>query len=158
MQATEIRRRLVLITGSNARIGTAVMKQLRKRFDLSAPEPPPTKCVRIAIDIVLSESVRDRLRMLRDHHGPKVAAAVHFATCYDSVGKPTPTYDQFTVEIRRRLLLGLRDDIAVEESIFRARCWFLAQSSQGISLMRSGQSGPLGLARVRGSNRVAHPR
>lgn len=50
-------RRVVLITGSNGRIGTAVMQRLTGRFsdvvgfDLKAPSPPPPDCVRIPVDL-----------------------------------------------------------------------------------------------------------
>lgn len=115
---------IVLVTGSNGRIGTAVMKRLRERFDnvvgfdLSAPEPPPPECVRIAVDIASESSVRDGLRMLREHHGKKVASVVHLAAYYDFSGKPSPKYNEITVEGSRRLLGGLRDGFEVEQFIF----------------------------------------
>lgn len=115
---------IVLITGSNGRIGTAVMQRLRERFDnvvgfdLKAPAPPPPYCVRIPVDIASDESVREGLRMLREHHGAKIAAVVHLAAYYDFLGKLSPKYDEITVEGTRRLLHGLRDGFQVGQFIF----------------------------------------
>lgn len=115
---------IVLITGSNGRIGTAVMQRLRERFDnvvgfdQKAPTPPPPDCVRIAVDVASDESVREGLRMLREHHGARIAAVVHLAAYYDFLGKPSPKYDAITVEGTRRLLRGLREGFQVEQFIF----------------------------------------
>lgn len=115
---------IVLVTGSNGRIGTAVMKRLRERFDnvvgfdQKAPEPPPPECVRIAVDISSDDSVHAGLHMLREHHGTRVAAVVHLAAYYDFIGKPDPRYDAITVEGTRRLMRGLREGFEVEQFIF----------------------------------------
>ena len=58
---------VVLITGSNGRIGTAVMRELRKSysnvvgFDTKAPEHPPEGCTRIPVDITSDSSVAEGL-------------------------------------------------------------------------------------------------
>jgi len=115
---------IVLITGSNGRIGTAAMQRLRERFDnvvgfdLKAPTPPPAECVRIPVDITSDESVKEGLRLLREHHGTRIATVVHLAAYYDFLGKPSPKYDQITVGGTGRLLDGLRDGFEVEQFIF----------------------------------------
>ena len=115
---------IVLITGSNGRIGTAVMRRLRERFDnvvgfdQKAPTPPPPECVRIAVDIASDASVQAGLRMLREHHGRRIATVVHLAAYYDFLGKESPKYEQITVEGTGRLLRGLRKDFEVEQLIF----------------------------------------
>lgn len=115
---------IILITGSNGRIGTAVMQRLRARFDnvvgfdLHAPEPPPPDCVRIAVDISSEDSVHDGLRILREHHGDRIAVVVHLAAYYDFMGKPSDKYDTITVAGTHRLLQGLRADFQVEQFVF----------------------------------------
>ena len=115
---------IVLITGSNGRIGTAVTQRLRGRFDnivgfdREAPTPPPPNCVRIAVDMASDDSVRDGLRVLREHHGAKIATVVHLAAYYDFLGEPSPKYDEITVEGTRRLLHGLREGFEVGQFIF----------------------------------------
>jgi len=108
-------KRIILITGCNGRIGSAVMQRLTGRFsdvvgfDRNAPTPPPPDCVRIPVDIASDDSVREGLRILREHHGNHIAAVVHLAAYYDFLGKPSPKYDAITVEGTRRLLRGLRE-------------------------------------------------
>lgn len=101
---------IILITGSSGRIGAAVMQRLTGRFsdvvgfDRKAPSPPPPGCTHIPVDITSDESLRDGLRVLREHHGAHIAAVVHLAAYYDFLGKPSPKYDEITVEGTRRLL------------------------------------------------------
>jgi nucleoside-diphosphate-sugar epimerase len=115
---------IVLITGSSGRIGTAVMRRLTGRFgdvvglDRKAPSPPPPGCTNIPVDITSDESVQEGLRILREHHGTHIAAVIHLAAYYDFLGKPSPKYDEITVEGTRRLLHSLREGFEVEQFIF----------------------------------------
>ena len=76
---------IILVTGSNGRIGTAVMRRLSEEFDnvvgfdLKAPSPPPPGCTRIPVDITSDQSVEDGLFVLRMHHGKRIAAVIHLA-------------------------------------------------------------------------------
>jgi len=115
---------IVLITGSNGRIGTAAMRRLRETFDnvvgfdLKAPTPVPVDCVRIPVDITSDDSVRDGLRSLKEHHGTRIASVVHLAAYYDFLGKDSPKYQEITIGGTRRLLQGLQKDFQVEQFIF----------------------------------------
>ena len=96
------------------------MQRLQARFgnvvglDRAAPTPPPPGCSAIAVDIASDQSVRDALGVLREHHGRRIASVVHLAAYYDFLGKPSPKYEQITVEGTRRLLRGLREHFDVE--------------------------------------------
>ena len=139
---------IVLITGSNGRIGSAVMKRLSARFDnvvgfdLKAAMPPPPECVRIAVDIASDDSVRDGLRMLREHHGGKIASVVHLAAYYDFLGDPSPKYDQITVEGTRRLMRGLREGFEVEQFIFSSTMLVHAPVDPGQLINEDSSIGP----------------
>ena len=116
---------IVLITGAAGRIGDAVMQRLKQRFDnvvgfeRKAPSPPPPDCVYIPVDLTSDDSVREGLRVLRAHHGGRIASVIHLAAYFDFLGKPSPKYDQVTVEGTRRLLRGLREGgFEVEQFIF----------------------------------------
>ena len=118
-------RRVVLITGSSGRIGTAVMQRLTASFsdvvgfDLKAPTPPPPDCVHIPVDIASDQSTEEGLRVLREHHGSHIVAVIHLAAYYDFLGKPSPKYDEITVEGTERLLRGLlRENFEAEQFIF----------------------------------------
>jgi nucleoside-diphosphate-sugar epimerase len=116
---------MILVTGSNGAIGDAVMQRLTGLlgdtvgFDRQAPSPPPPHCVYMPVDIASDESVRDGLRVLRDHHGDHIASVVHLAAYYDFFGEPSPKYDEITVEGTGRLLRGLKEiNFRVEQFIF----------------------------------------
>jgi NAD(P)-dependent dehydrogenase (short-subunit alcohol dehydrogenase family) len=60
-------RRIIIVTGSNGRIGDAVMRRFAGRFDQvvgfdrEAPGPPPPGCVAVPVEITSDESVREGL-------------------------------------------------------------------------------------------------
>ena len=115
---------IVLITGSNGRIGSAVMRAMRKTytnvvgFDMKAEENPPEGCTRIPIDITSDHSVTEGLKVLLAHHGARVASVIHLAAFYDFSGKPDPRYNTVTVNGTRRLLQGLKADFEVQQFVF----------------------------------------
>ena len=116
---------IVIVTGSNGTIGEAVMRRFAGKFehvvgfDRKAPGPPPPDCVYIPVEITSDDSVLDGLRVVREHHGDQVASVVHLAAYYDFLGKPSPRYDEITVQGTARLLRGLTEvGLAVEQFIF----------------------------------------
>lgn len=116
---------IVIVTGSNGRIGQAVMRRLAGRFgavvgfDRKAPAPPPAGCVYVPVDVTSDESVRAGLHTIREHHGKLVSSVIHLAAYYDFLGEPSPKYEEITVEGTRRMLRGLRElAFEVEQFIF----------------------------------------
>lgn len=116
---------IVIVTGSNGRIGDAVMKKFAGRFsdvvgfDRKAPKPPPPGCTYIAVEITSDESVREGLRIIREHHGTRVVSVIHLAAYYDFFGEPSDKYDRITVEGTGRLLRELQaQPFEVEQFIF----------------------------------------
>ena len=116
---------IILVTGSNGRIGGAVMRRFAGRFesvvgfDRKAPAPPPPGCVYMPVEITSDESVREGLRILREHHGARIASVIHLAAYYDFLGEPSEKYDEITVRGTGRLLRGLRDaGFQVEQFVF----------------------------------------
>lgn len=116
---------IIIVTGSNGRIGDAVMRRFAGRFsdvvgfDRKAPNPPPPGCTYIAVEITSDESVREGLRMIREHHGTRVASVIHLAAYYDFFGEPSDKYDEITVKGTQRLLRGLREhNFTVEQFVF----------------------------------------
>lgn len=115
----------IIVTGSNGRIGTAVMRRFVGRFgtvigfDRKSPNPPPPGCIQVSVEITSDENVRQALQAIREHHGARVASVVHLAAYYDFLGGPSPKYDETTVQGTRRLLRSLRElDFQVEQFIF----------------------------------------
>ena len=141
-------RNIILITGCNGRIGSAVMRRLTGRFsdvvglDRNAPTPAPSDCVRMPVDIASDDSVRQGLRLLREHHGTHIATVVHLAAYYDFLGKPSPKYDEITVEGTRRLLRGLRAGFEVEQFIFSSTMLVHAPGEPGQFITEDWPLGP----------------
>ncbi len=139
---------IILITGASGRIGDAVMRRLTGHFsdvvglDRKAPAPPLPGCVYIPVDIASDDSVREGLRILREHHGTHIAAVVHLAAYYDFLGKPSPQYDTITVEGTRRLLRGLRADFEVEQFIFSSTMLVHAAGEPGEFITEDWPIGP----------------
>ena len=116
---------IIIVTGSNGRIGDAVMRRFAGRFptvvgfDRKAPTPPPPGCVYVPVEITSDASVREGLTAIRAHHGAHVASVVHLAAYYDFFGRPSPLYEEVTVRGAERLLRGLRElGFTVEQFIF----------------------------------------
>jgi nucleoside-diphosphate-sugar epimerase len=116
---------IIIVTGSNGRIGDAVMRRFAGRFDdivgfdRKAPGPPPPQCVYVPVEITSDDSVRDGLRTIREHHGAHVASVIHLAAYYDFFGKPSLLYEEITVQGTSRLLRGLQElDFSVEQFVF----------------------------------------
>ncbi len=115
----------VLVTGANGTIGAALMRRFEGRFesvvgfDRSALEPPPPGCTFMPVELTSDESVREGLRVLREHHGARIVSVVHLAAYYDFFGGPSEKYDEITVRGTGRLLRGLREaDFEVEQFVF----------------------------------------
>ena len=116
---------IVVVTGSNGRIGQAVMRRFAGRFgavvgfDRKAPAAPPAGCVYVPVDVTSDDSVRAGLKTIRDHHGQDISSVIHLAAYYDFLGEPSPKYDEITVEGTRRMLRGLHEfAFHVEQFIF----------------------------------------
>jgi nucleoside-diphosphate-sugar epimerase/uncharacterized membrane protein len=116
---------IILVTGSNGGIGNAVMKRFAGRFehvvgfDRKAPDPAPPGCTAVAVDITSDDSVRDGMRLIRDHHGTHIVAVIHLAAYYDFLGEKSEKYDQITVLGTGRLIKNLHElGFKVEQFIF----------------------------------------
>src|SRR5262245_1390791 len=88
-------------------------------FDRKAPSPPPPGCIYIPVEITSDESVREGLRVIREHHRTRIISVIHLAAYYDFFGEPSPKYDEITVRGTGRLLHELRGrDFRIEQFVF----------------------------------------
>ena len=139
---------IILVTGSNGRIGTAVMRELRKTytnvvgFDSKAPQDPPEGCIKIPVDITLDDSVAEGFKVLRAHHGGRVASVIHLAAFYSFDGKPDPRYDTVTVNGTKRLLQGLKANFEVQQFIFSSTMLVHKPGEPGIFFNEDWPIGP----------------
>lgn len=116
---------IIIVTGAKGRIGDAVMRRFVGRFsqvvgfDRKSPDPPPPGCVYEPVEITSDESVREGLRIIREHHGTHIASFIHLAAYYSFSGDRSPLYEGITVRGTERLLKGLHEQgFEVEQFIF----------------------------------------
>ncbi len=125
---------IVSVTGSNGRIGDAVMRRLRRRvhnvvgLDRPAPGPPPSDCIHIPVDFASDDSLQEGLR---EHHGASVATVVHPAVYYDFLSNPTPLYEEIVAQRPAPLNKAWK-------SVVSPRLRIIGQYSKGFALV-SGQ-------------------
>lgn len=113
----------VLVTGSSGFLGYAVAKRLAASFDVvgfdrRAPSHPPPSAECLYVDLTSEASLARGLDAVRDLHGDRLAAVLHFAAFYDFSGAPSPLYEQVTVRGTQRLLRMLRERFTVEQFVF----------------------------------------
>jgi len=116
------RREVVLVTGSSGLIGSALVNELHKVFDVigfdrEGPPLPPAQADCINVDLQSDQSVQQAFAAARRRHGKRIASVVHLAAYYDFSGEPSPMYDEITVRGTERLLRGLKD-FDVEQFVF----------------------------------------
>lgn len=139
---------IVLVTGASGRIGTAVMRRLRQRFDnvvgfdREAPTAPQPGCEFIPVDVTSDASVSDGLRVLGEHHGRRLVSVVHLAAYYDFSGERHPLYERVTVEGTRRLLRGLQAGFEVRQFVFASTMLVHAPGEPGLYLTEESPIGP----------------
>lgn len=116
---------IIIVTGAKGRVGDAVMRRFVGRFnqivgfDRKSPDPPPPGCLYEPVEITSDESVREGLRVIREHHGSHIAAVIHLAAYYSFSGDRSPKYEEITVRGTERLLRGLHEQgFQVEQFIF----------------------------------------
>lgn len=97
---------VVVITGSNGFIGTALINRLAGQYRLigmdRAGRPPPAAEF-IAIDLTSNRAVEAAFRRVSKAYGTRVASVIHLAAYFDLSGEPSPLYERITVRGTERL-------------------------------------------------------
>ncbi|MEZ4616083.1 MAG: NAD(P)-dependent oxidoreductase [Caldilineaceae bacterium] len=125
----------VLVTGSSGFIGTALIKQIAKDYQIIGfdhvgfPFPPP-QAENVPIDLTNDGSVARGVERLRYAYGEHLAAVVHLAAYYDFSGEPSPLYEELTVRGTERLLHALRD-FTIDRFIFSSTMLVHAPTKPG---------------------------
>jgi nucleoside-diphosphate-sugar epimerase len=126
---------VLAITGSSGLIGTSLVRNLERDFEVVGLDlkPPDTEGPAdfIECDLTSDDSARDALAELARRHGRKLASVVHLAAYYDFSGEPSPLYRTLTVEGTRRLLRGLRELESVEQLVFTSTVLVMKPAEKG---------------------------
>jgi len=135
-------RPIVVVTGSNGAIGSALRTALQRRyrvvgFDLSCGAA--RNC--IEADFSNDASVALALRTLAREHGRRIAAVVHLAAYFDFTGEADPRYRSVNVDGTRRLLEGLAG-FTVERFVYSSTMLVHAPCSPGERIDEQTPLGP----------------
>ncbi len=102
---------VVLITGYDGAIGTAVAARLHPRYRIVGLDqrckPGDADC--IEADLTSDEALHQALSTLRERHGSQIAAAIHLAAFFDMTGEPNELYGKVNVQGTERLLRALAE-------------------------------------------------
>jgi len=114
-------REVVLITGSNGTIGTALSRKLSAHFHVMGLDKDPPKSAapiqHVHLDLTSLDSLDTALKFVQATHGTRIASVVHLATHYDYSGRASALYDTVTVRGTEALLSALRR-FDVEQFVF----------------------------------------
>ncbi|MBA3342855.1 MAG: NAD-dependent epimerase/dehydratase family protein [Gemmatimonadaceae bacterium] len=131
-----LRKEVVIITGSSGLIGSAIVRRLAGRvpvvgFDRagdSGRKPESVECV--CVDVTSDESVHAGFSRVRYAYGNRIASVIHLAAYYDFSGSPSPKYEEITVRGTERLL-GALHAFETEQFIFSSTILVHAPSPPG---------------------------
>lgn len=125
---------VVLITGSEGRIGKAIAAELEHAYTIVGFE---RKCSGnpdcIETDITSDDALANACNQLRARYGTRIASVIHLAAFYDFSGEPNPLYDEVNVKGTQRLLRALQA-FEVEQFVYASTMLVHAPAQPGAPL------------------------
>jgi nucleoside-diphosphate-sugar epimerase len=141
---TEIPRQdVVLMTGADGLLGTAIGRALAKDYRVVGLN---RTCDRrdehcIPLDLTSQESVDSAFATVRERCGSRIASVIHLAAYFDFTGEPNPLYETVNVEGTRRLLSALRP-LDVEQFVYASTMLVYAPTEPGKPLTEDAPLAP----------------
>lgn len=133
---------LVLITGSEGRIGKAIVAALGDDYTVIGFEQ---KCATgsncITVDISSDEAMSSACEQLRQRYGQRIASVIHLAAFYNFSDEPNPLYEEVNVKGTRRLLKAL-EAFNVEQFIYASTMLVHAPTAPGLPINEEGPLEP----------------
>lgn len=108
---------VVLITGAEGRIGTAISAALEDTYTIVGFERQCKGENCINADVTSDEALAKACNLLRARYGNRLASVIHLAAFYDFSGEPHPMYEEVNVKGTQRLLRALQS-FEVEQFIY----------------------------------------
>jgi nucleoside-diphosphate-sugar epimerase len=126
---------IVVVTGSNGLIGSAVAERLRHDctvagLDLGERQPGSPVDAFFPFDLTSDDSVTQAIGRLRGRFGDRIASVIHLAAYYDFSGEPSDMYERVTVQGTGRLVRAVRR-LTVEQFLFSSTLLVHAPCSPG---------------------------
>lgn len=103
----DVPRPIVLITGSEGRLGRAIAAELGGAYQLVGFERVCKGSDCIDVDLASESALARGCSALRARHGNHLAAVIHLAAFYDFSVEPDPLYEEVNVKGTARLLRAL---------------------------------------------------
>lgn len=128
-------KKIVIVTGSCGRIGTAVVKKLGERysivgFELLKAIYASDQEELVPVDLSSDESVHQAFEHIRKFYGTKITSVIHLAAYYSFSEKHSEKYEEITVKGTERLLKALQG-FEVEQFLFTSTMLVHASSCPG---------------------------
>ncbi|QBR83402.1 NAD-dependent epimerase/dehydratase family protein [Legionella israelensis] len=113
---SNVKKPVVLITGSSGNIGSAITQALKNDYDVVGFDMEGTKCD-FTFDITSTASIELALKRFKESYGNKIATVIHLAAYFDFSGEESPLYEAVNVEGTKNLLQKLQN-FEVEQFIY----------------------------------------
>lgn len=104
-------KKVMLITGSSGRIGQALIRRFKDRYQIVGLDRVDKKLPGIdhfQMDVSSDESVKNALALIRSKYGNKLGPVIHLAAYYSFSKGKLELYEEITVGGTRRLLDALQ--------------------------------------------------
>lgn len=124
---------LILITGSEGRIGRAITAALSEDYNVVGFEQKCTAGNCIDADISSDDAMAHACARLRERYGTKIASVIHLAAFYDFSDEPSPLYDEVNIQGTKRLLRAL-EAFKVEQFIYASTMLVHASTVPGLPI------------------------
>lgn len=133
---------LILVTGSEGRIGRAIAAELGDKFRIIGFEQKcDTGVDCIDVDISSDAAVSRAFQRLRKDYGQRIASVIHLAAFYDFSDEPDPLYEEVNIRGTRRLLKAL-ESFEVEQFIYASTMLVHAPTQPGLPINEESPLAP----------------
>jgi nucleoside-diphosphate-sugar epimerase/uncharacterized membrane protein len=125
---------IVLITGSEGRIGKAIAAALGDDYTIVGFEREcdnSSNC--ISVDISSEEAIFAAFAQFRQGYGGRIDSVIHLAAFYDFSDEPNPLYDEVNVKGTRQLLSALQA-FEVKQFIYASTMLVQAPTEPGLPI------------------------
>ena len=130
---------VVLITGSEGRIGSAIAANLADAYTVVGFERECKGEACIDADITADDALAAACATLRERYGSHIASVIHLAAFYDFSGEPHRAYQEVNVRGTQKLLRALQS-FKVDQFIYASTMLVHAPGSPGRPI---GEMAPL---------------
>ncbi|PWF43602.1 NAD-dependent epimerase/dehydratase family protein [Massilia glaciei] len=134
-------RPVVLVTGSEGRIGSAIVAQLSDAYTVVGFERQCKGQNCIEADISSEAGVAEACAALRRQHGGRIASVIHLAAFYEFSDAPNPLYEAVNVRGTQNLLRALQS-FEVGQFIYASTMLVHAPTSPGIPITEDSPLDP----------------